>query len=327
MFFNVASVLIGVYVLGAHMIVGAVALLLIRRRTHFPMNLLKRLVMVFGGICLLTFQLYATMAPQILFSMKVWSYSWSGYAPFSGEVLQRLLQGIFGRFGPGVLIVAVPILIIAGAGFAVLFQRQWALMLALTLPLILTAVSLGASGLVFPARFFVLALPLAIIAAVGGIFWLSELVTRGMGNRARDFSSSAAMALVVVLSLASLASLRHYYAIPKQPFRTSIEYIQAHRTAGDIVIVSSMADVGIRYYSERYGLLEGRDYFIVSSAADVDEVLSAHGGMRSLFVTTYPRLFHLIYPNLETRVSNGWMPIRTFRGTLTGGDITVWKER
>lgn len=327
LFFDLASVLIGVYVLGAHMIVGAMALLLMSRKKPFPMNLLKRLVMVFGGVCLLAFQLYATMLPQAYFMARVWSAAPSGYPPFSMEFFGEILRGVFGRFGPGMLIAALPFLLIGGAGFALLLRRQWALTLALTLPEVLTAVFTSARGFVFVPRFFLLALPVAILAVVAGISWLTEIVARGLGRKMRIFSSSLAMALVIVLSLVSLASLKRYYAAPKQPFQASTEYVQAERTAGEIVLVSFLGGVGFNYYGERHGLIRGEDYFIVRSAADLDKVLSTHGGSHSLFVTTLPRLLHLAQPDLEARIESGWTPIRTFRGTLGGGDITIWKQR
>jgi mannosyltransferase len=327
-FLDMASVLNSAYVLGAHAVVGLVALFVIARRSrHFPVNLLKRLIIVFGGVGLLTFQLYATMLPQAAFMARVWTSPASGYRPFSGEFLRELVRGVSAGFGPGVLVAALPFLVIAGAGFVVLLRRQWALTLALTLPEVLTAAFLSAKGYTFAPRLFLLALPVAILAAVGGIFWLSDLVCRGLGMPARTFPSGVALTLVAVLSLVSLASLGRYYAVPKQPFRASVHYVLAQRKTEDVILVSYLAGTGFRFYGGRSGLVEGRDFFVVRRAAEVDAILTAHRGTRSFFVTTLPRLVHLSYPDLESRIAAGWRPIRRFRGTIGGGDITIWEER
>lgn len=328
MFFDVASVLNGAYVLGAHIIVVIVALVLVMRRSRrLPASLLKRLIMVFGGVGLLTFQLYATMWPQAAFLERAWRSPASGYRPFSGELAGELVRGVSAGFGPGVFIAALPFLVIAGAGFVVMLRRHWALTLALTLPEVLTAAFLTARGFAFAPRLFLLALPVAILAAVGGIYWLCDLVWRGLGKPARTLPSGVALTLVAALSLVSLASLGRYYAVPKQPFRASIQYVLAQQKAGEIILVSYLAGTGITFYGERSGLLERKDFFVVRTAVDVDKILAAHPGARSFFVTTLPRLLHLSYPDLEARIASGWRPIRTFRGTIGGGDITIWEER
>lgn len=64
MFFNMASLLNSSFVVAAHILIGAAALIIIKRRGDSPYPLLYRLTAVFGVIGFLVFQLYATFIPQ-----------------------------------------------------------------------------------------------------------------------------------------------------------------------------------------------------------------------------------------------------------------------
>lgn len=324
MLFNFASLFSAGYVLGAHVMVGALALLLLRRRGRPSVNLLKRLALVFGVLGLLVFQLYAAMLPQIRFLMRVYSAPAMGYAPFSSAMLGELARSLSAAFGPAVLGALIPLVAVGLIGFVAMFRRQWTMTLALSLPEVLTVALAGVQGQVVPPRLLLLALPAAILATVSGIFRLSELATRAL--KVRIAASQVATALVIVLSLGSLASLLSYYAVPKQPFRATIQYVQERRKTGGIILVMWLAGLGFEYYGPRYGLVEGRDYFIVQTSGDVDTILSSHPGAASFFVTTLPRLMHIAAPDLEARVTRSWTRVRRFRGTLGGGDITIWEQ-
>ncbi len=327
MFLDFASLLNSVYVFAAHAIVGATALFLVGRHHQSPLPLLRRLVGVLTAVGLLVFQLYATMLPQAYVVLRsTYSTPWSGYHPFSEDFLKEMLRGISSGFGAGILFAALPFFLVAGAGFAILLRRHWMLTLTLTLPEILTAVVLLAKGLTFSPRFFLLALPVAILAAVQGVFAMSELLGSRISRTNRVASASITTLLVVALSVASLVSLRHYYATPKQAYRAALEYLQAERGSG-IIIVSFLAGPGFEYYGERFGLRAGRDYVVIRSIEAFDDVLAAHRGSRSFFVTTLLRFQHLVLPELDTRIAKEWIRVRTFPGTIGGGDITIWEQR
>lgn len=322
-----ASLLSAGYVLVAHMIIGAAAAAHLRHQGRPPVALLKRLSAVFGAAVLLTFQTYATMLPKVLFYLRVWDAPGSGYPPLSLALLGELVRGAAAGLGHAGLVAAPVLFAVAGIGLATMLRRDWALTAALILPEILTVVLAAARGQAVAPRLLLLALPAGILAAIAGIDRLGELAGRGGSTARRAGSSRAAAALVIGASLFSAISLRAYYAAPKQPFQATIRYVQQQRNDGDIVLVAWLAGLGFEYYGDRYGLAEGRDYFLVRSAADVNRVLAAHAGKGSLFVTTLPRLIHLAYPDLEARVAGGWTPIRRIRGTLGGGDIMVWRQR
>ncbi len=325
---NFAALLASVFVFASHVLTCGVALLMLWRHGVSTAPLLRRLAAVFLVIGFLGLQLHALILPEaFVFVRVVYPNPATGYFPFSQEFLREMLRGVSAGFGPGAFVAALPFLVIAGAGFVILFRRHWVLTLTLAMPGLLTAFFLLATGLTFSPRFFLLALPVAILAAVQGIFSFSKLVARTLGKNGDTFPRRLAGALVTVISVISLASLRYYYSIPKQPYRASIQYLESQRKPGDIALVIHLAEKGYRYYGKRFGLVEGKDYFLVRSVEALDRVLSAHGETHSFLVTTFPRALHLLYPDLEARIVKGWAPARTFPATIGDGSISVWKPR
>ncbi len=332
---NVASQLIGAFVFAAHSIVAALALLDVMRRRSSPLPLLTRVVVMFALAGLLVFQTYAAVLPQMYAIMKtVYADPAAGYAPLSLEFFAELLRGIAAGFSPNVLIAALPLLIVGGiaalVGFVTLLRHNWALMLALCLPIVVHMVFLTAQNLVFSPRFFLLALPVAIIAAVQG---LDALLAFASATFARGQSPDTTVrrsllpVLVALLCIASLLSLIPYYTIPKQPYSSSLTYVQSVRQSDDVVLVIHLAEAGYRYYGKQFNIAEGSNYFYVRSLSAFNDVLATHPQQRALLVTTFPRALHIDYPNLYARIDQGWMRLRTFPATIGDGEIAVWAPR
>jgi hypothetical protein len=250
-----------------------------------------------------------------------------GYSPFSAEALKELIRGISAGFGSGIIFGTLPFLIVGGAGFFVLLRRQWSLTVALVMPEILTVIFLIVNGLNFYPRFFLLSLPLAILAVVQGLYSFAKLIERILGKGKVVFSSKLATVLVLIVCVISLISLRNYYSMPKQAYRSSIEYIEAERKPGEIIIVIYLADTGYRYYGKEFKLKQDKDYFLVRSEEDIDAVLSSHLEKNSFVVTTFPRALRLSHPELYARVEKGWKLVRTFPSSIGDGEISVWKQR
>lgn len=327
MFLNFASLLISVFVFASHILVGGVWWFLVTRRGVSPRLLFKRLLAVFAVTGFLGFQLYALIVPQAYVVMKTtYKNPSAGFSPFTAEFLQELTRGISAGFGAGAVLGVLLFLLIAGVGFLILFQRNWALALSLALPGVLTGIFLVARGLVVSPRFFLLALPLAMMAAVQGI---NSLATRASDimKQGRTFSRYLATALVLAACALSLISLRHYYSVPKQAYRASIEYLEGERKPGEIVIVVHLAEMGYHFYGKRYALREGTDYFFVRSVEALEMVLTSHADQRSYLVTTFPRATRIRYPDLAARIAEGWTIARTFRATIGDGAISIWEQR
>lgn len=332
MVLNLASIMIAGYVFIAHIIVGAVALILVRRRGGSSLPLLRRLMVVFFVTALLALPLYANGLAQVYQGVRsAYATAGGGFALFSTEALQEVIRGISAGFAPGLVFAVLPFVLVGltvgAVGFLMLLRRQWALTLALTLPEILTVLSLILGGLTFYPRIFLLALPLAILVGVQSIYALTKWFGKIIGKDGALVTTGLPATLILALCALSLLSLRGYYTAPKQPFRASLQYIEAERQPGDIIIAVFLAEGGYRFYGPQFNLEEGKDYFLVRSVEALDAVLAAHPGARTFVVTTFPRALRLAYPDLDARIARDWSRSQMFSATVGDGEVSVWTHQ
>jgi mannosyltransferase len=320
-FLNIAVLLHGAFVLAAHAIIAVGWIGYSWRANGRPTALLKRLCLVLGITGYATFHLYATALPQAYaYITTAYAEAESGYTLLSLEFAREIAQGLAQAVPGRVLIAAFPAAIVGALGWLMLLRRHWLLTASLTLPLALIALTLIAGGLTFTPRFFLLALPLSMVCGVEGLFGMAHVFS---GER-RRVATIAATVLVVLGAAGALLPLRRYYAVPKQPYRQAINYVESVRGSG-VIIVAHLAEAGYRYYATRQGLVENRDFFVVRSVKALDNVLASHPNRAAYVVTTLSRFLHVAEPELEARISAGWVEDRTFPATIGNGDITVWR--
>ncbi len=328
MFLSFASLLNTGFVFASHILIGAAALFVIKRRRASPFPLMRRLITVFGATTFLVFQLYATILPQVyVYAQTTYSDPASGFSPFSVDFWVEMVRGISAGFGTNLIWLMLPLAAIPVIGFAVLLRRQWVLMAALALPGILTATFLLLNRLTFSPRFFLLALPLAILVAVQGIESVARFLVEKIRANPSVWSPKLAAAVVLLGCFVSLASLKRYYSIPKQAYRASLDFIVAERKSDEIIIVIHLAEIGYRYYAPRFNLEEGKDFFSVRSIETLDSVLSRHADQNIFLVTTFPRALRLTHPDLAERITRDFESVRTFPATIGDGEVSVWKYR
>jgi uncharacterized membrane protein len=328
MFLDAASLLNSGFVFASHVLVGVIALWLVKRSGASPVPLLRRLAAVFTVTGALVFTLYITIVPQVyVYAKNVYNDPSTGFSPLSVEFFREISRGLSAGFGAGLLVGLVPFLVMATTGFFLLLRRQWALTLALALPGFLTAVFLIVQGLSFSPRFFLLWLPLAMLVAVQGIDSTVGRLSGHLGSYLQPRARRLATAVVVVVAALSIASLRHYYSVPKQSYRASLLYVAAARRSGDPIIAIHLMEKGYRFYATRLGLKEGRDWFSVRSVDSLDAVLSTHVGHPAIIVMTFPRALRLGHPELLARIGEGWTLARTFPATVGDGEISVWTPK
>ena len=328
MFLDFASLLDSLFVFASHTFVGVVALIFIRRNGGSALPLARRLAAIFTVTGVLVLNLYITMAPQFyIYSKTIYRDPAAGFSPLSSDFLRELARGLSAGFGANFLIALVSFLIVSTTGCVTLLKRQFILTLGLALPGMLTAAFLLVQGLDFSPRFFLLWLPLAILVAVQGIYSLVVWLTATLRVTAPLFAPRLAVVLVLICAAISLLSLRHYYLVPKQSYRASLRYIAAVRQPGEPIIAAYLSEYGCRFYGDRFGLKEGRDWFPVRSVESLDSILSMRQGNSSIVVTTFARALRISRPDLWHRISEGWALDRTFPATIGDGEISVWKER
>jgi mannosyltransferase len=327
LFLGFAAQLIMTFVAVAHGLVGLAAIAVVRRRGASPLPLLGRLAGVFAAAGLLVFQLYALIVPQALAVANTkYTEPSTGFQPFSLEFLQEMIRGVSAGFGTGLLLGAIPFLVLVGAGFVVILRRHWVLAAALVLPEVVTTLVLFAEGLTFSPRFFLLALPLAELCAVQGLWSLAAAVTRRAADAPR-LTARVATALVLAVCTVSALSLRSYYSVPKQDYRGAIHYLESERREGDVVVVHGIAEKGVRYYAARLGVPADAGYTYLRSDAALAAVVASHPGARVFLVSTFSRDFRLNHPELYGQLGSAWLQQRNFPGTVGDGAITIWVRR
>lgn len=327
MFLNFASLLLSGFVFLSHIIVSGVTIFLLRRRWVSPVPLLRHLAVVFVIVSLLWAQLYAAVLVEASWVLQtVYSQPGSGYQLFSLAFWEEMIRGLSAGFGAGLAFVMLPFALIMGWGFIVLLRRRWELAVALVLPPVLNILFLVFARLTLSPRFLLLGLLLAVISIVLGIGAFSGWIAERCGKSGGHMSHRLTTAAILMICVASLASLKHYYSVPKQAYRASIEYIQEIRRPEEKVFAVDLVVTGYRYYGKRLGLVEGSDFIAMNSSEEFEEATDPNESTLSYAVTTLPRLLRIEHPDLYARITQEWELVRSFPGTIGGGEISVWRR-
>lgn len=323
-----ASLLNTIFVAAAHMLVGAAVVWVVSRRGVVPGALIKRLVAVYVVIGVLSLQLYALALPHAYVALKtLYADPSTGYSLLSFEFVSEVLRGLkiavssAGWFALPVLGVAA---VVGAFGFLRLLRANWVLAAALVLPSVLTAAFIVLGGLTASPRFFLMAMFPAILSGVVAVEYLIE---KSLPAAKYPFLLPSTTAVVMIAAGAiALIPLRNYYNTPKQPYRASLEYIQAERKPGDVVIAIAFTESGYRYYGPGFGLNDSNSYY-VRSEEKFNQIIAAHPRDRIFVVTTLHRILRIMYPELAARIENEWQVVRRFPATIGDGELSVWKSR
>lgn len=247
----------------------------------------------------------------------------TGFTPtssaFTAEVLARVADG----FAAGQLVSGLPFLLLALGGFPRLWRNHRLETALLLMPGLLTATLLAARGYTFTPRYFLLWLPLGVIAAAIGIETTVGRL-RGVSPLHRRWAAMVATATVGVLSALSLP---RYYAVPKQPYRQTLRYVESVRHPDDLVMVVHPARYGVRFYGERMHLPLARDYVYVRDVPMLDSVLARRGTRRILLITTLERGATIERPEFMARLRAAWTRDTSFDATIGDGQLSVWSEK
>jgi hypothetical protein len=318
------SLLISGFVLISQAILAGVIAVRIRRKGGHAGPFILRTGAAIAIAAFVSFQVYASALPEVYVTINsVYAEPGTGYAPFSAEFFKEMARGISAGFGsPAIAIVFLA----AGAfGYLTLLLVSWPLAIALTLPAILTATSLAIRSLTFSPRFFLLLLPLAILAAMSGIESVVRYLARKTA-RANRIPLIVQGASGVLLAVAAGKSLPYYYRTPKQPFTAALRLADGRFPGNPIVVVSNAND-GFRYYVQRLGLKDRERFTYTRSDAEFDELTGGVGGEHPQVLTTFPRALHIELPRIEARLYTQWNADTTFRSTVGDAQITVWSRK
>lgn len=324
-----AALLNSAFVLAAHGLVALAVVWRVHRRGEHAIPLLRRVLVVVSIAAFLSAELYAVAMPEVYVVISnVYKTRSTGFVLFSWEFVREVVRGVSagfgsGRIGAGALLAAVPFLLVAAAGALALLRRAWALALALAVPGVLTLAFLLVRGLTISPRFFLLWLPLAVLTAVVAIDAGAAWLWRAAPKRAALVGAGTMAALAMV----SAASLARYYAIPKQPYRAALAYVEQVRQPDDRVVVVYLAELGMRYYGLRDGAPLKERYRFVRTVPGLDSALAEQRTGHVWLVVTFERALQMDLPELNARVRSGWTLQHAFDGTVGDGGISVWRKR
>jgi len=319
-------ILISGFLLAAHVAVGVTALVLVRRRGGAVAPLAKRLLAVFGATAFVGLQIYVVALPSAIMYMNyVYTDPASGYGALSMEFVREVVRGLSAGFAPWFVVAAIPAAIAGAAGYLALLRRHWPVTLALSLPLAFKAVFLVVLGLVVSPRFFILALPLAMLTVVETAWLLGRLLHERLSLPAPAARAAVTIGLLTV-AVASAAALPAYYHTPKQSYRAPLRYLDSVRSPDDLVLVVHYAEAGFKYYARRLRM-DTTHFRDVRTTEALDAALAEFPGARVWLLSTFPRALNVDRPDLERRLQAGWIVDRRFPGTIGDGQTMVWRAR
>jgi hypothetical protein len=114
--------------------------------------------------------------------------------------------------------------------------------------------------------------------------------------------------------LVSLVTLVPNYRYPKQDFAGALDFLDAHRNAGDPV-----ATVGVTRHV--YRTYYGRPWLVLASGADLEAALAA--GRRVWVVYTLAGYIRVAQPEIMQALVDRCAVDAVFPGTLNDGEVTV----
>ncbi len=257
-----------------------------------------------------TLLLYAPVLPQIpgasardLSTVAVWRSPW--------WLVRETLEGL--GLGSSALAAGVVGSIFLGAGLI----RLW----RMSPPVLITALgSVVAGGLAMLTaghhlwpRFFIYAAGFGILILVMSV----DVAGQWLGRRlavAPDRRWVLPTAGCTLVLLVMVRTLPHVYG-PKQDFAGARDFIAANLTSGDAVASVGVARASMRsYYAPEWATIN-----------NVDELRSLAGGhTRTWLLYTLPAEMEESNAGVLSELANGWRHVRTFSGTLRGGDILVY---
>lgn len=262
-----------------------------------------------GGV--LTFALYAPILSQVLNwfmnrPSRLISVSTPEWA--LGEGLRILKIGL----GAGWSIM------VAGAVFGVglvSYARRSPLAFALfMLPGATTmAGALLGRGTMYP-RFYFFLIGFAMLILVRGAMAIGEAAARWIARGRSGERPGIALgnALVALMILASLMSLRYNYAHPKQPFLAAAAYVESNAGPGEqVAVVNASRFAYVEYY--------GKPWSPIANGEELSEMRAS--GEPVWLVYTFPRYLELQAPEVMETIRLECGSATKFDGTVGDGDV------
>lgn len=272
-------------------------------------GLLARAAAAVGLVALL----YAPLVPSLLAFVRLQSWKpgectarsgWLAPLGMLGEGVAGLAEGFGGFVGLGLALLA------AAVGLPSWARRHpWSLAV-LAMPVLLQALVSAVANVPLNPRYFVLALPLLLLAVGHGVAVAVERASAG-GAGARRL----AFGLTAVAMLVWASPLLRYYATPKQDFLGALRRVDERAVPGDVRVGVHLAG---RVFRDHY-------HAPFRSVDSLEEVASVEAeGRRVWLVTTLERHLQAVRPELYRHIHDAYREWGVLPATVRDAEMRLY---
>lgn len=283
---------------------------------------LKGPLIGFGGALLITLIIYAPMAPDMIETFAAYDAPVENKTGPGVEEWQNPLWTIvetlrsFGMIG-----AAIPIALLFAAIGAVRLTR---LAPAIAAPFIvhipLTLIVLIIASFRIWPRYFFIDIGFLVACVVYGAFWFAD-VTEKIAPALKRFSLNGRnlkIAGSILMFAISIPLLATNYGAPKQELRAALAFIEEGRQPGDEIMTVGLAQLP-------FGDYLAPDWPHISSLAEFDAAMRVNEGV--WIVAAFPAHLRTTYPEIADRLEADFDIAEQFSGTLSGGDVVIYRRR
>jgi hypothetical protein len=165
-------------------------------------------------------------------------------------------------------------------------------------------------------RFFFFSMGFALLIVVHGALafppYLAALVRAPRG--VQQFARVGGAVMVALIVVASASTVPRCYALPKQDYTSARAFAERF---GPVVTVGLAGHAYGKYYAP--------EWFVAQSAEELNRFRAAHPG--GPLVYTLPIELEAFHPDLWRVVRRDFEIVRTFPGTLGGGEVFVCRPK
>jgi mannosyltransferase len=198
-------------------------------------------------------------------------------------------------------------------GWWSLLRKNSAAAMAMVLPALLGGGTIFALSHNIWPRFFFFCMGFVMIIVIHGAIETPKLL---LGSR--PLARSIGSALAALFLVASSLTLPRGYAYPKQDYAGARDYVEQHREPGSRKVAAGLAALVYKQYV-------APDWDVVSSAQELDRLRREDPDLSLVY--TLPFQLAAFDPALWQMIEQDFEVVKTFPGTLGGGEVFVGRLR
>lgn len=264
-----------------------------------------------------TLQLYALSLPEFIrtgLHEESRNSEWTNPIWVLTESIHNLSIGF-----AGTAVVMIALAFVAFGWISIYMRDRRAAVLMVLPPMLSGGLMLALGHNLFP-RFFFFAMGFGILIVVHGAVALPKVIFASFERLTAHSRAAGRLGVGFALFMIaiSLLTVPRNYALPKQDFAGAREFVESRVSAkGKAVAINLAGDMFAKYYAPNW--ITTRD---LSDVASLDEQTD-----EVWLVYTMPFEIQAFNPELWKTIQSDFEVVRSFPGTLNGGDVVVCRKR